>query len=179
MPDRPSGARSGLINGGDLAPFAADTCRWSPKPSGSRLSALGAGRAIGVDVSRRLSRVVSARFGRPGVRGRLLLAFLGISAFAVIAAAAGLYSFGEVGKALGRITEERVPGALASLELSRQAERIVAAAPALLAVHSEQQLQQVSGGIRAEVGKLEQLLEALRQSGLHPACTAISTRSTA
>jgi adenylate cyclase len=122
--------------------------------------------------AKRLVRGVSTRFGRPGVRGRLLLAFLGISAFAVIAAAAGLYSFGEVGKALGRITEERVPGALASLELSRQAERIVAAAPALLAVRSEQQLQQVSGSIRAEVGKLEQLLEALRQSGLHPGALA-------
>ena len=35
---------------------------------------------------------------RLGVRGRLLLAFLGISAFAVIAAAAAMYSFDEVGK---------------------------------------------------------------------------------
>ncbi len=115
---------------------------------------------------------MTARFGRPGVRGRLLHAFLGISPFVVIAAAAGLYSFGEVGKALGRITEERVPGALASLELSRQAERTVVAAPALLAVRSEEQLQQVSGGIQAEVGKLERLLEALRQSGLHPGALA-------
>ena len=51
--------------------------------------------------------------GRLGVRWRLLLAFLGISAFAVIAAAAAMYSFAEVGKLLGRITEERVPPALA------------------------------------------------------------------
>jgi adenylate cyclase len=126
---------------------------------------LFAGRAIGVGVGR-LIRSVTGRFGRPGVRGRLLLAFLGISAFAVIAAAAGLYSFGEIGKALGRITEERVPGALASLQLSRQAERIVAAAPALLAVHSEDELRRVSGGIAAEVGKLEHLLDELRRSGL-------------
>jgi adenylate cyclase len=125
-----------------------------------------------VDAKSRLIRGVTARFGQPGVRGRLLLAFVGISALAVIAAAAGLYSFGEVGKALGRITEERVPGALTSLELSRQAERIVAAAPALLAVHSEEQLRQVSGGIQAEVGKLERLLEELRQSGLHPGALA-------
>ena len=66
--------------------------------------------------------------------GRLLLAFLGISAFALIAAAAAIYSFSEVGGVLGRITEERVPAALDFLELSRQAERIVAAAPKLLAV---------------------------------------------
>ena len=65
---------------------------------------------------------MSAALQRLGVRWRLLLAFFGISAFAVIAAAAGLYAFGEVGKLLGRITQERVPPALASLELSRQAE---------------------------------------------------------
>jgi hypothetical protein len=56
---------------------------------------------------------------RLGVRGRLLLAFLGISAFAVIAAAAAMYSFAEVGKVPGRITQERVgqddhPGAAES-----------------------------------------------------------------
>jgi adenylate cyclase len=74
---------------------------------------------------------------RMGVRGRLLLAFLGISAFALIAATAAMYSFSEVGGVLGRITEERVPAALLdSLEMSRQAERIVAAAPKLLGVSS-------------------------------------------
>ena len=50
---------------------------------------------------------------RLGVRGRLLLAFLGISAFAVLAAGAAIYSFAEVGKALERITQDRVPSALA------------------------------------------------------------------
>ncbi len=34
---------------------------------------------------------------RLGVRGRLLMAFFGISAFAVVAAAAAMYSFLEVG----------------------------------------------------------------------------------
>jgi hypothetical protein len=63
-----------------------------------------------------------------------MLAFSGISALVVVAAVAGMHSLERVGEALGRITEERVPSALASLELSRQAERIVAAAPALLAV---------------------------------------------
>ena len=85
---------------------------------------------------------------RLGVRGRLLLAFLGISAFSVIAAAAAMYSFAEVGKVLGRITQERVPSALASLELSRQAERIVTAAPAFLAATTRAQHQETSRGHR-------------------------------
>jgi adenylate cyclase len=96
-----------------------------------------------------------------GVRGRLLLAFLGISAFALIAAAAAMYSFSKVGGVLGRITEERVPAALDSLELSRQAERIVAAAPKLLAVSNAEAQAEVSGEIAGEVARLHQLYQGL------------------
>jgi adenylate cyclase len=99
---------------------------------------------------------------RMGVRGRLLLAFLGISAFALIAAAAAMYSFSEVGGVLGRITAERVPAALDSLELSRQAERIVAAAPKLLAVPSREEQGAVSGEIAGEVARLHQLHQSLK-----------------
>jgi len=53
-----------------------------------------------------------------GVRGRLLLAFFGISAFAVLAAAAGIYASRQVGERLERI-DARVPQALSSLEVSR------------------------------------------------------------
>ena len=87
---------------------------------------------------------VSSILQRLGVRWRLLLAFFGISAFAVIAAAAAMYSFAEVGKLLARITEERVPPALASLELSRQAERVVTAAPAFLAATTRERHREVS-----------------------------------
>ena len=69
---------------------------------------------------------------RLGVRGRLLLAFFAVSAFAVLGAAAAFYSFREFGDALGLITQQRTPAALQSQELARQVERIVAAAPALL-----------------------------------------------
>ena len=105
---------------------------------------------------------------RLGVRGRLLLAFLGISAFAVIAAAAAMYSFAEVGKVLGRITQERVPSALASLELSRQAERIVTAAPAFLAATTRAQHQETSQDIAAEVGRLNELMGELKGSAVAP-----------
>jgi signal transduction histidine kinase/HAMP domain-containing protein len=109
---------------------------------------------------------------RLGVRGRLLLAFLGISAFAVIAAAAAMYSFDEVGEVLGRITQQRMPAALASLELSRQAERVVTAAPALLAATTRTEHQEVSGAVAAEVGRLHELLEALKGSATAPEALA-------
>ena len=108
-------------------------------------------------------------FQRLGVRWHLLIAFFGISGFALIAAAAGLYSFSEVGKVIGRITDVRVPSAIASLELSRQAERILTAAPALLAVSDAARHEEVSRGVLAEAEELSKLLDALKGSAVNVA----------
>jgi adenylate cyclase len=102
------------------------------------------------------------------VRGRFLLAFLGISAFAVLAAAAAMWAFLELGQVVARITEERTPAALASLELSRQAERIAAAAPALLAARSEEARTRVAARIRAQFTDLEALRAHLRTTATDP-----------
>jgi class 3 adenylate cyclase/PAS domain-containing protein len=109
---------------------------------------------------------------RLSVRWRLLLAFLGISAFAVLAAAAGTYAFRQVAYVLDRITEERVPSALTALDLSRQAERIVAAAPTLLTARSQGQYRDVSTVIMAEVDRLEVLLSQLRGGAIDAAARA-------
>jgi adenylate cyclase len=106
---------------------------------------------------------------RLGVRGRLLLAFFGISAFAVLAAAAAMYSFLEVGKALDRITQDRVPSAIASQQLSRQAERIAAAAPAMLTVNTAEKHEQISKKMSVDLDRLEALLSALRGRDVDPA----------
>src|SRR5437660_12733850 len=68
-----------------------------------------------------------------GLRERLLLSFITISAFAVVAAVVGNYAFYAIGEALHRLTEESVPPAIATLELAQRTERIVAAGPTLLA----------------------------------------------
>ncbi|MEM7021317.1 MAG: PAS-domain containing protein [Pseudomonadota bacterium] len=99
-----------------------------------------------------------------GVRGRLLLAFLGISGFAVIAAIAAIYAFSRAGEVLEQITQERLPPVLASLELSRQAERIVAAAPTLLTVSSQAEREQVYEQIAREVGHLLLLVDAMAEA---------------
>lgn len=96
-----------------------------------------------------------------GVRGRLLLAFLGISMFSLVAAASGLYSLAQVGSALNRITEQRVPEALSWLELSRGVEGIVRSAPALLVVKTDRARIEVSKEI---VSQAEQLRPLLRRS---------------
>src|SRR5215213_10600291 len=107
------------------------------------------------------------------VRWRLLLAFLGISAFAVLAAAAGTYAFRRMAYVIERITERRVPSALAALDLSRQAERIVAAAPTLLTARTQAQYQDISAAITEEVERLEALLAQIRSDVDPPAVAAM------
>jgi adenylate cyclase len=96
-----------------------------------------------------------------GVGGRLLVAFLGISAFAVLAAAAGMYSFLKFGQVLDLITEKRVPSTIASLEISRGAERAVAAAGRLTAA-SPGQRDKIWRTISEDVEHLTQTLDRSR-----------------
>src|SRR4051812_50097818 len=88
-----------------------------------------------------------------GVRARLLLAFLAISAFAVLAAAAAIYAFRVVGARLD-VVDTRVPPTLISLELASSAERVIAAAPALLAAPDRQRRGKGKGEIEKQDGRL-------------------------
>ncbi|MDZ7839554.1 MAG: hybrid sensor histidine kinase/response regulator [Gammaproteobacteria bacterium] len=97
---------------------------------------------------------------RPGVRARLLLAFFGIAAFAVLAAAAGIYAFREVGSRL-EVIDARVPPSVSALELSRSAERIIAAAPALLAAVDRTRRDAVNAELAGEVARLNRSLNEL------------------
>jgi phosphoglycerate-specific signal transduction histidine kinase len=97
-----------------------------------------------------------------GVRGRLLFAFLGISMFSLVAAASGLYSLSQVGGALNKITEQRVPEALSWLELSRRVESVVRAAPALLVVNTDGARLEVSNEIASQAEQLKPLLQRSR-----------------
>ena len=106
---------------------------------------------------------------RLGVRGRLLLAFFGISAFAVLGAGAALYSFHGIDQVLSLITQRRIPVVVQSQEISRHAERITGAAPALLTVASRTEMDQWSRGISTEVIRLNELLTHLRKDGVDSA----------
>ncbi|MGD9134347.1 MAG: hypothetical protein PVF78_11905, partial [Desulfobacterales bacterium] len=97
-----------------------------------------------------------------GVRGRLLLAFLGISMFSLVAAASGLYSLSQVGGALNKITAQRVPEALSWMELSRRVESLVRAAPALLVVTTDEDRSKVSNEIESQISQLKPFLRTSR-----------------
>jgi signal transduction histidine kinase len=94
-----------------------------------------------------------------------LLAFLGISGLSVVGAAVAIFSFRDIGHALDRITAKRVPAALASVEVSRRAERIVSAAPALLSAATPAAHIEISQRIGAEMQELAALLEGLEHRG--------------
>jgi signal transduction histidine kinase len=80
----------------------------------------------------RFSGVVSRMRLPRGLRGRLFLAFAGISSFAILAAVAGLVAFVVARRALDDMTATRLPETLGAMEMMRHSERLVATGPALL-----------------------------------------------
>ena len=103
-----------------------------------------------------------------GVRARLLLSFLGITTFAVLAAIAAVYALIKIGGAFNQISEERVPIALIAQELSREAERLVAVGPAMLSSTSLEEQEQLSDHMYALSDRVAKLLEDLEKTGIDP-----------
>jgi signal transduction histidine kinase/DNA-binding response OmpR family regulator/HAMP domain-containing protein len=114
---------------------------------------------------------------RLGVRGRLYAAFAGISFLVVLAAVVSILSFVRVDHALQGITKGSVPLVIVALDLSRQAERIVAAAPELLSLTSTQEQSELSQRLNENVDGLEPLLEALSTHDIEPQPIASITRA--
>ena len=103
---------------------------------------------------------------RFGVRGRLLLAFLSITTFAVLAAIAAVYALVKIGGAFDLITEERVPVALIAQELSREAERLVAIGPAMLSSTTLDEQEKLSEDMYAVSDRVTELLDNLVETGI-------------
>jgi adenylate cyclase len=101
-------------------------------------------------------------FRRLGVRWRLLLAFLGISGLALLSAIASIYALSRLGDSLSEIAQKRMPAALVSQEISREAERIVAAAPALLTLDSIAEQKRFSNQVAQDISRLNRLLSDFR-----------------
>jgi len=100
---------------------------------------------------------------RSSFRWRLLLAFFGISSFAILGGAVAIYAFSNIENVLVRITDQSVPSVLESLQLSRDAERLVSAAPVLLTSTSQDEHQQKAAQIREDITRLNNVLDGLKQ----------------
>ena len=101
-----------------------------------------------------------------GVGTRLLVAFLGISAFSALVAGAAIYAFSEVGRSLALI-DRRIDPILASLEVSRSVERIVNASSVLSSVTTEAERQHVFAGLSHELSTLQSYLTKLHEGGIN------------
>ena len=104
----------------------------------------------------------------PGLRGRLLLAFIAISLFVVVAAAAGLYALREVERSLDRITLETLPVALDARELLRKSEKIVGIGPALVDASNSEEAEALTSRVRDEQADLATILARLSEANLDP-----------
>src|SRR6185436_3003344 len=70
-----------------------------------------------------------------------------------MAAAAGIYAFRQVGERL-ELIDARVPIVVSSMEISRAADRLIASTPALLAVTTTKERDEISSRMRPEVDRL-------------------------
>jgi len=110
-----------------------------------------------------------------GVRSSLLLAFLGISLCAAAAAAAAVYALLSVSATMQEITAERVPTGLAALALSRQAEKVIAAARPLIAARNEDDREAQRRSIDAGLGQIDDRVRQLESAHVQAASlTAIT-----
>lgn len=100
---------------------------------------------------------------RSGVGRRLFLAFLGIAALAALAAAAGLVATEQIGVRLEGV-DERAGPTIAALEISRSADRIIAAAPALLATANREERDIVQQRLSESIARVQIGLEELRRT---------------
>lgn len=106
---------------------------------------------------------VASRLRLPrGLRGRLFLAFAGISSFAILAAVAGLVAFIVARRALDDMTATRLPETLIAMEMMRHSERLVATGPTLLSAANADAIMAVAAtkdaqllSIRRELAQLE------------------------
>jgi class 3 adenylate cyclase len=116
----------------------------------------------------RLLAVKAVVLIRPSVRWHLLLAFLGVSLFAVLGGGVAIYSFLKIESVLKQITAQTVPTVLTSLGLSRRAERLVAAAPALLAATTTEEHGEHAARIRSDMAQLDSILNDLKHHEIDP-----------
>ncbi|OUR75986.1 hypothetical protein A9Q83_16625 [Alphaproteobacteria bacterium 46_93_T64] len=112
-----------------------------------------------------------------GVRRRLYIAFTALSTLVLLSVGVAIYSSLKVDETIQRITEESVPLALVSLDMSRKAERIVAAAPALLNVTAMDQQGALFRKLEEDTNNLNMLLNVLRRQNFEAETIASIARA--
>jgi class 3 adenylate cyclase/phosphoglycerate-specific signal transduction histidine kinase len=98
---------------------------------------------------------------RFGIKAKLFLAFFSLAGLTAVASAVAWYVFRDIDRAVTRVTVESVPGIITALSSAEKSAEIAAAAPALMAVGSQEEriLEQakLEEGARALVALIDDL----------------------
>jgi class 3 adenylate cyclase/phosphoglycerate-specific signal transduction histidine kinase len=70
---------------------------------------------------------------RLGIKAKLFLAFCALAGLTTLASAVSWYVFGDIGRAVNRVTAESLPSMVSALSLARKSSEIAVTAPALMA----------------------------------------------
>ena len=100
-----------------------------------------------------------------GLRGRLLLAFVGIGSLTVVAGLSGYFAFIAVNRALNQ-TRATIPPALAAVELTRETEQILASGPRMLNAKSEDEIERHSNTASSDLKTVTRLVDQLRTTAI-------------
>ncbi|NIR27863.1 MAG: HAMP domain-containing protein, partial [Gammaproteobacteria bacterium] len=107
-----------------------------------------------------------------GIRRQLFLAFCGMAALTVLAAAIAWYAFRQIDQSVERITGDSIPAMSRSLRLAAQSAEISALAPALMASTDQEQRAEAQARLDKWRIRLAGLLNELQTAGLDPGSVA-------
>ncbi len=105
---------------------------------------------------------------RYDIKAKLFFAFCSFAALTAVASVVAWYVFGEIDRAVTRVTDESVPGIIAALNMAEKSTEIAATAPALMAsaTQEERVLEQEKLAERARV--LVALIDDLKAPSVSP-----------
>jgi class 3 adenylate cyclase/phosphoglycerate-specific signal transduction histidine kinase len=103
-----------------------------------------------------------------GIKTKLFLAFFTLAALTALASAVAWYVFRDIDRAVTRVTVESVPGIIAALSSAEKSAEIAAAAPALMAVSSQEERVLEEAKLEERARALVALIQNLISSNVPP-----------
>src|SRR6516225_1061153 len=114
---------------------------------------------------RRQTLVASgSQISKYGIKAKLFLAFFSLAALTALASAVAWYVFRDIDRAVTRVTVESVPGIITALTSAEKSAEIAAAAPALMAVGSQEERVLEEAKLEERARTLAALIDNLNAS---------------
>src|SRR5215469_161872 len=103
-----------------------------------------------------------------GIKAKLFLAFFSLAALTALASGVAWYVFRDIDRAVARVTLQSIPGIIAALSSAEKSAEIAAAAPALMAVGSQDERVSEEAKLEERANALVALINTLISSGVPP-----------